>query len=116
MDPEEVKKEFVANKGRSQTLFQRKKQVKEIGMEDFSLIKMLGRGAFGKVMLCEKKDTKEIFAVKSLRKEDIIAKDHIDYIKTERKILEQTHHPFLINLEYAFQTEQNIFFVMKFMK
>lgn len=44
-------------------------------MEDFTLIKVLGRGAFGKVMLCEKKDSKKIFAVKSLRKEDIIAKD-----------------------------------------
>jgi serum/glucocorticoid-regulated kinase 2 len=57
-------------------------------MEDFSLIKVLGRGAFGKVMLCEKKDTKEIYAIKSLRKEDIITRDHVDYIKTERKILE----------------------------
>jgi serum/glucocorticoid-regulated kinase 2 len=59
-----------------------------VGMEDFSLIKVLGRGAFGKVMLCEKKDTKEIYAIKSLRKEDIITRDHVDYIKTERKILE----------------------------
>lgn len=57
-------------------------------MEDFSLIKMLGKGAFGRVMLCEKKDSKEAFAIKSLRKEDIIANDHVDYIKTERKILE----------------------------
>ena len=59
-----------------------------ISIEDFDLIKVLGRGAFGKVMLCEKKDTKEIFAIKSLRKEDIISRDHIEYLKTERKILE----------------------------
>lgn len=36
----------------------------EIGFEDFKLIKVIGRGAFGKVMLCEKNDTKEIFAIK----------------------------------------------------
>lgn len=58
-------------------------------MENFTLIKVLGRGAFGKVMLCEKKDTKKIYAIKALRKEDIISNDQIDYIKTERKILEQ---------------------------
>ena len=51
---------------------------------------MLGKGAFGKVMLCEKKDNKELYAIKSLRKEDIISRDHIEYLKTERKILEQT--------------------------
>jgi serum/glucocorticoid-regulated kinase 2 len=38
-------------------------------------MKVIGRGAFGKVMLCEKNDTKEIFAIKQLRKEDIIARD-----------------------------------------
>ena len=104
MDPEELKKQFDENKSRTRTIYQRKKkqQVAEIGLEDFTLIKVLGRGAFGKVMLCEKKDSKKVFAVKSLRKEDIIAKDQLDYIKTERKILEQIHHPFLVSLEYAF--------------
>lgn len=53
-------------------------------MEDFTLIKVLGKGGFGKVMLCEKKDSKEIFAIKSLRKDHIIAKDHLDYLRTER--------------------------------
>jgi len=38
-------------------------------------MKVVGRGAFGKVMLVEKKNTKEIYALKSIRKEDIIDKD-----------------------------------------
>lgn len=49
---------------------------------------MLGKGAFGRVMLCEKKDSKDVYAIKSLKKEDIISRDHIEYLKTERKILE----------------------------
>ena len=44
-------------------------------IEDFELIKVLGRGAFGKVMMCEKKDTKELYAIKSLRKENIVDKN-----------------------------------------
>ena len=43
-------------------------------LEDFKILKVLGRGAFGKVMLVEKKKTKELYAMKSLRKEDIIEK------------------------------------------
>jgi serum/glucocorticoid-regulated kinase 2 len=48
------------------------KKGKEIGLDDFNLLKVLGKGSYGKVMLVEKKDTKEIFAMKSLRKEDLI--------------------------------------------
>lgn len=77
---------------------------------------MLGRGAFGKVMLVEKKDTKEVYALKSLRKEEIIDKDQIEHTKTEKMILEHVNHPFLVNLVYAFQTPEKIFFVMQFMR
>lgn len=47
----------------------------KISIDDFDLIKVLGRGAFGKVMLCEKKDTKDLFAIKSLRKDHIMDKN-----------------------------------------
>ncbi|CAK69732.1 unnamed protein product (macronuclear) [Paramecium tetraurelia] len=114
MTVDDVKIAMQAARGNVQTIYQ-KSNTSEISIEDFTLIKMLGRGAFGKVMLCEKKDTKEIFAIKSLRKEDIISRDHIEYLKTERKILEQTQHPFLVSLEYAFITQECVYFVMKFM-
>jgi serum/glucocorticoid-regulated kinase 2 len=59
-----------------------------VKLEDFQLLKVLGRGAFGKVMLVSKKDTQEIYAMKSIRKEDIIEKDQVEHTKTERRILE----------------------------
>ena len=49
---------------------------------------MIGRGAFGKVMLVQKKGTDDHYALKSIRKEDIIQKDQIEHTKAERKILE----------------------------
>lgn len=67
-------------------------------------------------MLVEKKDNKEIYALKSLRKEELIDKDQIEHTKTEKLILEHINHPFLVNLAYAFQTPEKIFFVMQFMK
>jgi len=47
----------------------------KISISDFEILKVLGRGAFGKVMLVEKKDTGQIYALKSLHKENIIDKD-----------------------------------------
>lgn len=67
-------------------------------------------------MMCEKKDTKELFAIKSLRKEHILDKNQVEHTRAERKLLEEIDHPFLISLEYAFQTAEKLFFVMKFMR
>jgi len=120
-EPKYLTEEILKGKGspttgkkRSSTLFSRDK--KEVSVEDFNPLKVLGRGAFGKVMLVEKKDTKEIFAMKSLRKEDLIDKDQVEHTKTEKRILETINHPFLVNLEYVFQTPEKIFFVMQFMR
>ena len=57
---------------------------------------MIGKGAFGKVMLVEKRDTGQVLAMKSLRKEEIIEKDQIEHTKTERRILE-----YVDNLNFA---------------
>lgn len=46
----------------------------QVSIEDFSVVKVLGRGAFGKVMLCEHKNSKQIYAIKSLSKEQLINK------------------------------------------
>ena len=66
--------------------------------------------------MVEKIDTKQIYAIKSLRKEELIGKDQIEHTKTEKIILENVNHPFLVGLEWAFQTPEKIFFVMQFMK
>lgn len=60
----------------------------KVSLSDFNLISVLGKGAFGKVMLVEKKDTTQLFAMKSLRKEEIIEKNQVEHTKTERRILE----------------------------
>jgi serum/glucocorticoid-regulated kinase 2 len=88
----------------------------KVTIDDFNILKVLGRGAFGKVMLVEKKDSKKVYALKSLRKEQIIGKDQVAHTRTERYILEKSRSPFLVSLEYAFQTPEKIFFVMQFLR
>ena len=54
--------------------------------------------------------------MKSISKDDIIKKDQLEHTKTEKIILEHVNHPFLVNLVYAFQTPQKLYFIMQFMK
>ena len=67
-------------------------------------------------MLVEKKDTKKLYAMKSIHKEQIIGQEQVEHTKTERFLLEKISCPFLVSLEYAFQTPEKIFFIMKFMR
>ena len=90
------------------------KNKKEVKNEDFKLIKIIGRGSFGKVCLVEYLPTHEIYAMKSLKKDLLIQQEKIESTLLEKEILEKINHPFLINLIYCFQTEQRINFVIPF--
>jgi len=93
-----------------------KNQTKDLCIEDFELLKVLGKGAFGKVMLAQKKDNKRIYAIKVLKKQQIIELDQLEHTKAEKIILQHVNHPFLVGLEYAFQTPEKLYFVMEFMQ
>lgn len=63
---------------------------------------MLGKGTFGKVILCREKGTGHLFAIKILKKEVIIAKDEVAHTLTENRVLQTTNHPFLIVKLFSF--------------
>ena len=58
-----------------------------VDINAFSILALIGKGAFGKVYLVRKKDTKRIYALKSLKKKKIEMMKQINHIKTERHIL-----------------------------
>ncbi|KAF7684335.1 Protein kinase C-like 1B [Astathelohania contejeani] len=87
-------------------------------IDDFSLIKVLGRGSFGKVMLASNKAKKDIIALKILKKESVINSNDIVYLESERRILKmvsEPSHPFLMRLLYCFQDSRNIYFGTEFL-
>lgn len=88
---------------------------KKISLSDFELIKVVGRGSFGKVYLVKRNNTESYYAMKKLRKE-VVAKRNL-FIKTqaERDILEKIDSPFIVKLHYAFQTPAKLYFVMDFL-
>lgn len=86
----------------------------QLGVDDFITLKVIGRGSYGKVLLVKKKDTDEVLAMKILKKKEMIIRNQVLHIKTERKIMEIVNHPFIIKLEYAFQNRHKLYLLTKF--
>ena len=66
------------------------------------MISVIGKGAYGKVILVEKKDTKVLYAMKVLKKAEIIRRNYVEHTMTERRILENVNHPMIVKMDYAF--------------
>ena len=98
------------------TLFSRHKTVKSVELNDFQIIKVLGRGTFGKVCLVQYKPTKEYYAMKSLKKDVLLDMDQVQSTILEKKILQSLDHPFLVGMVFCFQTEERIYFIMPFIR
>ncbi|XP_076386057.1 serine/threonine-protein kinase N isoform X2 [Megachile rotundata] len=95
----------------------RHSQLTGMTIENFRLLSVLGRGHFGKVILSQYRNTGEYFAIKALKKGDIIARDEVESLLSEKRIFEvanATRHPFLVNLFACFQTEAHVCFVMEY--
>ncbi len=86
----------------------------KIGPDYFDIITMLGRGSFGEVYLVRYKQTGALYAMKVLNKKRIMAQNILRYTRAERNVLCITKHPFIVGLEFAFQTSEKLFLVMEY--
>ncbi|KAJ3121657.1 hypothetical protein HK100_012286 [Physocladia obscura] len=84
----------------------------EVNLAHFDLICAIGRGAYGKVKLVCHKQSKIQYALKYIDKQQCISQKAVDYIIQERNLLEDIHCPFVCNLRYSFQDDENMFMVM----
>lgn len=89
-------------------------KIQSVGIEDFEVLKVVGQGAFAKVYQVRKKGTSDIYAMKVMRKDKIMEKNHAEYMKAERDILTQIEHPFVVQLRYSFQTKYRLYLVLDF--
>jgi len=85
------------------------------GIEDFELLKPISKGAFGHVYLVRRKGTDKLFAMKAMRKTDVLHKNMIEQVVAERDALAVTKSPFVVQLFYSFQSKSNIFLVMEYL-
>ncbi|XP_040998273.1 probable serine/threonine protein kinase IRE4 isoform X1 [Juglans microcarpa x Juglans regia] len=84
-------------------------------IDDFEIIKPISRGAFGKVFLARKRTTGDFFAIKVLKKLDMIRKNDIERILAERNILITVRNPFVVRFFYSFTCRDNLYLVMEYL-
>lgn len=85
-----------------------------LGPKDFQKLKLVGKGDVGKVYLVRLKGTDKLFAMKVLEKSEMIQRNKVKRVLTEREILATTDHPFIVTLFCTFQTVEKLYFVMEF--
>ena len=66
-------------------------------LDDFELLKVIGKGSYGKVTLVRKKNSNRLFAMKSLHKSNVKRRNQVEHTKTERRVLGRAKHPFIGN-------------------
>uniref|UniRef100_A0A8C5ENU5 protein kinase C n=1 Tax=Gouania willdenowi TaxID=441366 RepID=A0A8C5ENU5_GOUWI len=86
-----------------------------LGLGDFELIRVIGRGSYAKVLLVRLKKDDHVYAMKVVKKELVHDDEDIDWVQTEKHVFEQAStNPFLVGLHSCFQTESRLFLVIDY--
>ena len=85
-----------------------------VGIDDFEIMKTLGRGSYGHVLQVRKRDNGVVYAMKVMAKSDVLKRNQVRHTLTERNLLQAVRHPFIVPLHFAFQTEASLYLVMEF--
>ena len=80
----------------------------------FTVIKKIGNGAFGEVSLVLKENTRKLYAMKTLRKSDVLNRNQVAHVKAERDILAEADNEWVVKLYYSFQDADQLYFVMDY--
>ncbi|KAJ2893245.1 Serine/threonine-protein kinase [Coemansia aciculifera] len=111
---EERKQRQLQNLGAKESSFMRLRRTK-LSVNDFQTVKVIGRGAFGEVRLVQKRDTGKIFAMKILRKNEMIKKDQLAHVRAERDVLAESDSMWVVQLYFSFQDSRNLYLIMEFL-
>mmetsp|Transcript_21527 Transcript_21527/g.21167 ORF Transcript_21527/g.21167 Transcript_21527/m.21167 type:complete len:318 (+) Transcript_21527:1250-2203(+) len=87
---------------------------KDLTPQMFEIQSLLGKGAFGKVYLVTKKDTGKPYAMKVLSKDQIIQNRITRYALSEKNVMSRVPHPFIVGLNYAFQTQEFLYLILDY--
>lgn len=82
----------------------------------FQVIRTIGHGAFGEVSLVKRVETNTVYAMKTLRKKDVLMRNQVAHVKAERDILSEADNEWVVKLWYSFQDSENLYFVMDYIQ
>ncbi|KAF2355992.1 Protein kinase domain [Trinorchestia longiramus] len=85
-----------------------------VGLSDFECVRVIGRGHFGVVQLVKELSTGNVYALKTLRKDDTLQQKHVAFFEEERDIMAKASSPWITRLQYAFQDARHLHLVMEY--
>ncbi|XP_042489167.1 serine/threonine-protein kinase 38-like [Macadamia integrifolia] len=87
----------------------------KMGVDDFELLTIIGRGAFGEVRICREKATGHVYAMKKLKKSEMLRRGQVEHVKAERNLLAEVDSAFIVKLYCSFQDEEFLYLVMEYL-
>ncbi|XP_064017781.1 serine/threonine-protein kinase 32A isoform X3 [Pogoniulus pusillus] len=84
----------------------------DVTFDHFKILRAIGKGSFGKVCVVQKNDTKKMYAMKYMNKQKCVERNEVRNVFKELQIMQGLEHPFLVNLWYSFQDEEDMFMVV----
>ncbi|NP_001098517.1 serine/threonine-protein kinase 32A [Bos taurus] len=84
----------------------------DVNFDHFEILRAIGKGSFGKVCIVQKNDTKKMYAIKYMNKQKCVERNEVRNVFKELQIMQGLEHPFLVNLWYSFQDEEDMFMVV----
>lgn len=110
----EEEEQMLRNLEKKETEYMRLQRHK-IGIDDFELLTLIGKGAFGEVRLCRAKSNGEVFAMKKLKKSDMLSRGQVEHVRSERNLLVEVDSRCIVKLFYSFQDSDYLYLIMEYL-
>ncbi|XP_075096878.1 uncharacterized protein LOC107822522 [Nicotiana tabacum] len=112
--PDDEQEKMLRNLERRETEYMRLQRHK-VGIDDFELLTVIGKGAFGEVRLCRSKSTGEVFAMKKLKKSEMLSRGQVEHVRSERNLLVEVDSRCIVKLFYSFQDSDFLYLIMEYL-
>ncbi|GER24942.1 protein kinase family protein [Striga asiatica] len=87
----------------------------KMGADDFELLTMIGKGAFGEVRVCRERTTGSVYAMKKLKKSEMLRRGQVEHVKAERNLLAEVDSNCIVKLYCSFQDDEYLYLVMEYL-
>ncbi|XP_004497862.1 uncharacterized protein [Cicer arietinum] len=92
-----------------------RRQRHKMGADDFEPLTMIGKGAFGEVRVCREKATGHVYAMKKLKKSEMLRRGQVEHVKAERNLLAEVDSNCIVKLYCSFQDDENLYLIMEYL-
>ncbi|CAN6345491.1 unnamed protein product [Urochloa humidicola] len=112
--PREEQINLIKDLERKETEYMRLKRHR-ICVDDFEMLTIIGRGAFGEVRLCREKSSGNIYAMKKLKKSEMLVRGQVEHVRAERNLLAEVGSHCIVKLYYSFQDSEYLYLIMEYL-